>query len=166
MSPYTVRAMEPDDWDAIAAIMGQETVIAGTLRLPFQSKTSLYKLLERRQNQGINVVACEDDTVLGCASMWRMDGRMSHSGQLILFVDENHHGRGVGKALMAALLQTADNWWGLRRLELTVNTDNAPAIALYKKLGFEIEGTARQSVLRNGEFVDSHWMARMNSPKA
>ncbi len=164
MTSYTIRAMEPADWDAIAAIMGQDKVIAGTLRLPFQSKANLHKLLERRQNQGVNIVACKGDAVLGCASMWRMDGRMSHSGQLILFVDENHHGRGVGKALMVALIETADNWWGLQRLELTVNIDNAPAIALYEKFGFEIEGTARRSVLRNGAYVDSHWMARLNFP--
>ncbi|MEP3276364.1 MAG: GNAT family N-acetyltransferase [Stappiaceae bacterium] len=164
MGSITVRAMEPDDWDAIAAIMGQDKVISGTLRLPFQSRTSLHKLLERRQNRGINIVACRDDTVLGVATMWRLEGRMNHTGQLILTVDENHHRQGVGNTLMAGLVQTADKWWALRRLELTVNVDNVAAIALYEKFGFTIEGTARDSVFRDGHYVDCHWMARINHP--
>ena len=35
------------------------------------------------------------------------------------------------------------------------------AIALYKKFGFEIEGTLRRYAMRNGEYVDSYSMARL-----
>ena len=38
---------------------------------------------------------------------------------------------------------------------------NAPAISLYKKFGFEIEGTHKRSAYRNGEYVDAHVMARL-----
>jgi predicted N-acetyltransferase YhbS len=51
-----------------------------------------------------------------------------------------HQRRGVGSALMRAGLDLADNWLGLRRVELTVYTDNAPAIHLYEKFGFVGEG--------------------------
>jgi len=44
---------------------------------------------------------------------------------------------------------------------LSVYTDNAPAIHLYEKFGFIIEGTARQFALRNGVYVDAHMMARL-----
>ena len=53
----------------------------------------------------------------------------------------------------------ADNWMGFRRLELTVYTDNAVALALYRKFGFIIEGTARGYALRDGEFPDEITMA-------
>lgn len=39
----------------------------------------------------------------------------------------------LGTALMRELLDAADNWLGFKRLELTVFTDNAPAIRLYEK---------------------------------
>jgi putative acetyltransferase len=44
---------------------------------------------------------------------------------------------------------------------LTVYVDNAPAIALYKRNGFEIEGTHREFAFRGGAFADAHAMARI-----
>jgi putative acetyltransferase len=46
-------------------------------------------------------------------------------------------------------------------LDLRVYVDNAPAIALYEKFGFEIEGTHRCFAYRDGEYVDAHVMARL-----
>lgn len=46
-------------------------------------------------------------------------------------------------------------------IELSVYTDNAPAIHLYEKFGFVVEGTARQYALRGGVYVDAHLMARL-----
>jgi len=72
----------------------------------------------------------------------------------------------VGTALLAAAIDIADNWMGYRRLELTVYTDNAAAIALYRKFGFEIEGTHRGYAFRNGAYVDAHTMARLLSSRS
>jgi L-phenylalanine/L-methionine N-acetyltransferase len=49
----------------------------------------------------------------------------------------------------------------VRRLELAVYVDNAPAIALYKKFGFAVEGTRRAAAFRDGAFVDDYVMARL-----
>jgi putative acetyltransferase len=64
-------------------------------------------------------------------------------------------------ALMKAAIELADNWLNLTRLELTVYTDNEPALRLYKKLGFEIEGTHRKYAFRDGGYVDAYTMARI-----
>ena len=69
--------------------------------------------------------------------------------------------KGVGTALMQALLDLADNWLNLSRLELTVFTDNEAAVKLYQKLGFVIEGTHRKFAFRDGEYVDCYAMARL-----
>jgi putative acetyltransferase len=76
-------------------------------------------------------------------------------------VHDDFQGRGVGTALMAALIELADNWLGLRRVELEVWTDNVAAIHLYQKFGFEIEGTAHAFAWRAGALVDAHYMARL-----
>ena len=68
---------------------------------------------------------------------------------------------GIGSAMMAALVELADDWLDLKRLELTVHTDNAPAIRLYRKFGFEVEGTLRANAFRGGVYVDAHAMARL-----
>jgi L-phenylalanine/L-methionine N-acetyltransferase len=78
-------------------------------------------------------------------------------------VHDDFQRRGVGSALMEAALMIADNWLNITRLELEVYTDNAPAIALYKKYGFEIEGTLRKHAFRDAKFVDSYYMARLKT---
>jgi putative acetyltransferase len=62
---------------------------------------------------------------------------------------------------MEACLDLAHNWLGLSRLDIRVYVDNAPAIALYEKFGFEIEGTHKRFAYRDGEYVDAHIMARL-----
>ncbi len=42
---------------------------------------------------------------------------------------------------MSEILDLADTWLMLVRIELGVFTDNEKAIKLYEKFGFEIEGT-------------------------
>jgi putative acetyltransferase len=76
-------------------------------------------------------------------------------------VRDSWQGKGVGTALMAAAIDVADNWWQVRRVHLEVYTDNEPAVALYRKFGFEVEGTLRQDAFREGEYVDSYVMARL-----
>jgi putative acetyltransferase len=62
---------------------------------------------------------------------------------------------------MEAALDLADNWLNLTRIELRVYVDNAAAITLYEKFGFEVEGTHRRLAFRDGEYVDAYSMARL-----
>ena len=68
----------------------------------------------------------------------------------------------VGSALMRAALELADGWLELTRLELTVYTDNLPALKLYEKFGFVLEGTHRQYAFRDGASVDAYALARLH----
>ena len=86
--------------------------------------------------------------------------RRRHAGTIGMAVRDDWQRRGVGSALLVGAVDIADNWIGYSRLELTAYTDNAAALALYRKFGFEIEGTARRYALRDGEFVDACMMAR------
>jgi len=49
----------------------------------------------------------------------------------------------------------------VHRLELTVMVHNERAIRLYKKMGFEIEGTKKHSLLISGSYVDEYHMAKL-----
>ena len=157
----TIRAREPGDWEAIADLMAQPKVRFGTLRLPFQSRDATRKWLEQVSEGHTGIVAVLDGRIVGSAGVDQYKGRRSHVGGIGLCVHDDFHRRGFGSALLAALIDLADNWRGLRRLELTVYVDNAPAIALYKKYHFVIEGTRRQDAFRDGVYVDSHATARL-----
>jgi len=76
-------------------------------------------------------------------------------------VHDDFQGRGIGSALMAALVDVADSWLDLKRLELKVYVDNAPAIRLYQMFGFAVEGTYRGDALGAGQYVDSFFLAAL-----
>jgi putative acetyltransferase len=78
-------------------------------------------------------------------------------------VRDDWQGQGVGTALMQAAIDLADKWLNLTRLELEVFVDNAPAIRLYEKFGFTIEGTLVDFAFREGQFADVYIMARLRT---
>jgi putative acetyltransferase len=61
---------------------------------------------------------------------------------------------------MRTMIDMCDNWLRVDRIELTVFVDNEPAIAAIKTR-VRIEGTGKRYALRNGEYVDAYYMARM-----
>jgi putative acetyltransferase len=158
----TVRHAEPDDYAALHRIFTAPRVVEGTLQLPYQSAEGRRRrMAESREGFYLLVAAVGEDVVgsLGLEAIARP--RRRHVGELGMGVRDDWQGRGVGSALLRAALDLADNWLNLTRLELTVYTDNAAAIALYTKFGFAVEGTHRAFAFRNGQYVDAHSMARM-----
>jgi putative acetyltransferase len=87
--------------------------------------------------------------------------RRSHCGAIGMGVAQSWQGQGIGRQLLTALLDVADNWMKLRRVELTVYADNQSAVILYEKLGFETEGLLRDYAIRDGQFTDALTMARI-----
>jgi putative acetyltransferase len=89
--------------------------------------------------------------VIAHGSLWRECApRLAHGASLGMAVQREWQGQGVGSALLQAMLDLADNWLGLHRVELTVFTDNAAALALYRKYGFVEEACLRAYALRAG----------------
>jgi L-phenylalanine/L-methionine N-acetyltransferase len=155
-----IRAMEPADLPDVTEAWNQPKAYAGTLRLPHTS-------LETRQQRhaarpgSTRLVAVIDGKAIGMIFMGREADRRAHVGSIGMAVHDAYAGRGVGTALMAAVIDLADNWLQIKRLELGVYADNARAIALYERFGFEREGLYRAYAWRNGEYVDSLAMARL-----
>jgi L-phenylalanine/L-methionine N-acetyltransferase len=161
MDNVIIRGLERNDWQQIAVISSLPRCQPQTLRLPYQSLEFYKQRVEKQVDQGRTLVASVDEILVGVASLTVNTGRRAHAAGLGINVHDDYQGRGIGSKLMAALLDLADNWLNLTRLELDVFCDNENAIALYKKFGFEIEGTKRKLAFRDGEFVDGYAMARV-----
>jgi putative acetyltransferase len=157
-----VRAAEPSDAEALHRIFSGPKAISGTLQLPYPTVELWRKRLSEVPEGSHQLVAVVAGDVVGELTLWTRGGpRTRHTGSFGMAVRDDWQGRGVGSALMKAMLDLAESWLGLTRVELTVYTDNEPAIALYRKFGFEVEGTHRRYALRDGEYVDAHSMARL-----
>ena len=87
--------------------------------------------------------------------------RLKHVGSLGMMVHPEFWGQGVGSALMEAMMDVADNYLMLVRVELEVFTDNQRAIRLYERFGFETEGVRRMAAVRQGRYADLQVMARL-----
>lgn len=158
-----IRRVEPGDYKAVCAVHAQPNALRGTLQLPFPSEEMWKKRIEGYGDETFALVACVDGEVVAMAglNLFPKTPRRRHVGHVGLAVHDKWQSKGVGTALMRALIELADNWLNLSRLELTVFTDNEPALKLYKKLGFEIEGTHRKFAFREGEYADCYAMARV-----
>jgi L-phenylalanine/L-methionine N-acetyltransferase len=99
--------------------------------------------------------------VVGSASLHVRNRKQRFTGSIGITVHDDYVNRGIGRTLMEALLDLADNVLGLKRVELDVITDNAAAIHLYESLGFEREGIRRAALFRGGVFVDLLMMGRV-----
>lgn len=157
-----VRAAELSDVEALTRIYASRNAYAQTLQLPLQSTELWRKRLTTNDDTQITLVATIAGEVVGNLGLTRFTRpRRAHVGEIGLGVRDDWQGKGVGSALLQAVLDLADNWLGLRRIELTVHADNQPAIGLYRKFGFEVEGTHRAYAIRDGVYVDTLSMARL-----
>lgn len=76
-----------------------------------------------------------DGSVVGVAALFR--DAPDHFELARMAVDPAHRGRGIGRALASAALQKARDE-GATRVTLGSNTKLAPALALYRSLGFTV----------------------------
>lgn len=160
-----IRHAEPDDYDGIARIYQAPKAVWGTLQLPLAPIERWRKRLAEPPEGSYNLLACVEGEVVGQLGLHTAPNapRRRHVGQIGMAVRDDWHGKGVGTALMQAVVDLADKWLNLRRLELEVYTDNEPAIRLYKKFGFVIEGTKVEYAFRDGRYVGAHMMARLRT---
>ncbi|MGN8897066.1 GNAT family N-acetyltransferase [Flavonifractor sp. HCP28S3_F3] len=160
---YTIRPTRPEDAEGTAALRKMPGVFENTLGLPsYRAADSAAFINGLGPNDHHFVAVLEDGTVIGAAGLQVFSNpRMRHVGSVGLFVHTDYQNMGVGTALMRTLLDLADNWLMLVRVELTVFADNQRAIHLYEKLGFEKEGLKRMSTVRDGQYADEYMMARL-----
>jgi len=163
----TIRRAIPKDAAAFALLMGDPEVYGQLLQMPYPNEERWAAMVSEGVAPGkpdLSLVAELDGQVVASAGLHAVGValRRRHVMMLGISVASSAQGKGVGTALMSALCDYADRWLGTLRIELTVYTDNERAMRLYRKFGFEVEGTLRGYALRNGEYVDAYTMARLN----
>ena len=156
----TIRPVHEDDASAVWHIARQQGVIETILALPSDRLRTRIETLRGLTSDDHWFVAEVEGAVVGLAGMSVGQGRLRHSGHVFLFVAQGFQGQGIGARLLETLLDLADNWLLLRRVELTVFATNARAKALYERHGFVVEGLRKMSVIAEGALHDEYLMAR------
>lgn len=162
-----IRRTRLDDAAAIAAMMDDPAVYTGLMQMPYASVEAHRSRLTDSLAPGkvdLLLVAEMNGKVVGGSGLHPAGTalRRRHVMMLGISVVPEAQRQGVGTALMQAMCDYADRWMGVLRLELTVYVDNAAAIALYRRFGFEMEGRHRGYAMRDGGYVDAFAMARVH----
>lgn len=166
----SIRPICQSDAPAINELRRMPGVMENILGIPserLKRSEDFIANLNENAHEFVAVIKEDDATekVIGFAGLSvYASPRCRHSGGIAIMVHRDYQGKGAGKKLMEALLDVADNWLMLVRVELTVYTDNERAICLYKKMGFETEGVKRMDAIRNGQYADEYMMARIRKP--
>jgi putative acetyltransferase len=162
-----IRRAEADDYEQVCEMFASAKVYGGTLQVPYPSREYWRRRLSENVDSIFNLVAIIDDRIVGMVGVdtFPHRPRRRHAGAIGICVHEDWQDKGLGKELLRAIIDFADNWLNLTRLELEVYADNEAAIHLYERFGFEVEGTLRQHAFRDGRFVDSKVMGRLRNPR-
>lgn len=164
----TIRRAQVSDAPAFAEMMAHPEVFSGLLQNPYPSEEQWRQRLQDGQAPGktdLQLVALnQQGQLVGSAGLHPAGAalRRRHAASMGVSVAQAAQGQGVGTALLTSLLDYADNWAQVLRVELTVYADNLPAIKLYERLGFEHEGRMKAYALRAGAYVDTLAMARLH----
>ena len=154
-----IRPVRIEDAPDIHALRVMEGVRETILALPSERLSDTEDFI--RSTKEHLVVAEVDGRAVGMAGLVvPAMARQRHTAGVGIMVHADYQGRGIGRALMESLLDIADNWLMLKRVELSVFTDNERAVRLYKSLGFVVEGTKKYAAVKNGVHADEYLMAR------
>lgn len=163
-----IRAIDINDAKDINKIRGMDGVRENILGITSERLTKTEEFIKRLGINDHNYVAEVEENgikkVVGCCGITVYESpRLRHSGGIGIMVDKEYQGKGIGRMLLEKIVDLADNWLMLVRVELTVFTDNQKAINLYESIGFEVEGTKKYAAIRNGKYDDEYIMARYNN---
>ncbi len=163
----TIRPATPDDAEAFLALRQHLDYETKFMMLePGERHTTVEQERERLAAMGKSdnkqtFLAEGDGQLVGW--LWANGGdyrRNHHTVHIVIGIRAAYTNQGIG----TRLFQACEAWArerGLHRLELTVMTNNALGIALYKKMGFQIEGTALDALKVDGAYVDLHYMSKL-----
>lgn len=163
---FIIRPIEIKDAKGINALRRMPGVFENILGIPSERVKRSEDFLVNMDSNHHQFVAVTttpegEELLIGTAGLTVGANRMRHSGDIGIMVHKDYQNVGVGTALMKAVIDLADNWLMLIRLELCVYEDNERAIHLYEKCGFKKEGLKRLAAIRNGKYENEYLMSRI-----
>ena len=162
----TVRGLQHDDWEELFALWNSGDIVLNSFEVPYITEDTFRERFNRPYPNPHMLIAETSlpsgrTRLVGVAWMHVMPNRLRHVGQLNVVVHGDYQGGAVERTLLKTILDLADRWLDLHRIEVVTYTSSTAAIQLYQQYGFEIEVTMKQYAFRDGVYADAYLMARL-----
>ena len=162
-----IREARPDD--AAAFIRYFRTILAepginlisepDEFTQTIETEARYIRELARSEN-GLCLVAEANGMIVGQLTLQGPARRkVRHNTVLGITVAKEWRGQGIGRRLIERAITWSRETGVISRIELHVFAGNEGAIRLYKSLGFELEGTRRKALRKDGQYMDDLIMA-------
>lgn len=145
---FTIGEMRVADWEAVRAIYG-EGIATGNATI--ETVPPGWEVWNARHHQHCRLVARREDEVIGWAALGPYSARAAYSGvaEVSIYIAECARSRGVGHALLAALIAESERH-GIWTLQAGIFPENTISIALHTKCGFRQVGMRERLGKLNG----------------
>lgn len=137
-----ITSMRSEDWPAVRGIYG-EGIATGNAT--FEIELPDWQKWDNVHRRDCRLVAREAERVLAWAALSRVSARRVYSGvaEVSVYVSVSARGRGVGKALLKALIEESERH-EIWTLQAGIFPENIASIALHKALGFREVGVRKR----------------------
>jgi RimJ/RimL family protein N-acetyltransferase len=168
MPDYTLRPAVPDDAqpiiDYLAGLADEPynntSLSPGDRPFTLEAERKLIAEMDAAVNSLMLLAVDSAGSVIGLATL--EGGKRAatrHEAVIGISLKPDWRNKGIGTAMMQALIDYARQNGILTRLELRVVTDNARGLHLYHKLGFVEEGRHQMVLFKEGQYLDDISMA-------
>jgi L-amino acid N-acyltransferase YncA len=147
-----IRAMRPEDWPAVAAVYA-EGIATGNAT--FETGVPSWEQWDAGHLPGHRLVAELDGRVAGWTAVSPVSARRAYAGVVehSVYVAGSARGRGVGRQLLAALIESTERG-GIWTIQTGVFPENAASLALHRSAGFRVLGVRERPGQLGGRWRD------------
>jgi phosphinothricin acetyltransferase len=152
-----IRELASSDWPVVAAIWADGMATGDAT---FETEVPSWEEFDRTRLPGHRLVAVDGD-VVGWAALTPTSPRDCYAGvaENSVYVAADARGRGVGSALLDALLAGADAG-GIWTVQTSVFPENEASVALHLHAGFRVVGRRERIARLNGVWRDTLFLER------
>jgi len=147
-----IAALVAADWADVARIYA-EGIATGVAT--FETELPAWEEWDRAHLPEHRLLARDDGRVVGWAALAPVSSRCVYAGvaEVSVYVAADARGRGVGTALLAALVESSDAG-GLWTLEAGILPENEASVRMHERCGFRVVGRRERLGRMRGEWRD------------